>query len=72
MTRPLDRLKGKEQTFCTVCETDVGVTRTPFGRGYGKDEPPTPKVARHKDDGVVCRGSLLSVHENVVFPTRVP
>lgn len=50
-------------TFCTVCETEVGVWETPFNRTF-KDRVVKTGRHLHGDTGRICAGSLLAIHPN--------
>lgn len=58
--------RAKFLTICATCGEEVGVWNTPYNR-TSSDQ--VVKTARHRAAGSTswCRGSLLSIHRNVMW-----
>jgi hypothetical protein len=65
------RKRPENETFCTACRTDVGVT---LGHNTSSGRPRQWRASRHvegyRPGAPICRGSGWAVDAAAVFPTR--
>lgn len=64
--------KAKKLTYCTWCDSEVGVWATPFNRTAGTSFAPVTKTSAHKSTltGRRCHGSLVAISPNVAFDAK--